>query len=197
MMDKSIANASEISYAQRKVRIAERNVNLAELALVMAKRRLRSAKFKPEAIMRMNRLGIHPAFIDSFRENGHVVMYSADLNTFLPPMDEEMAIIRKLEDDFDAMVYFIIAQTAYFGPGAILPMASFLYVNSDVVQLEHDNPIYGPNFVRAYTHNYDSPMDSECGDIYVQRTPSGGLRRIGMHEFEQLCEQARIIQQDD
>lgn len=194
MMNESIANEIEIKRAQNHVRMAEKDVKNAEYTLARAKRRLRNAKFKPEAIMRMNRLGINPNVIDGFRANGRVVMYSADLDIFLPPRDEEKAIIRKLEHDFDAMVYFIIAQTAYFGPGAILPMASFLYVNSDVVQLEHDAPIYGPNFVRAYTHNYDSPIDSECSDIYVKRTPSGGVRRIGVHEFEKLCEQARITQ---
>lgn len=192
--------SDEISYAQLKLQVAERHVENANCELARAKKRLNNATLKPEAIMRMNRLGISPNVIDDFRANGRVVMYSADLDIFLPTMDEEEAIIRKLEHDFNAMVYFIIGQTVCLGPGADLVMASFLYVSPEVVQLEHDSPIYGPNLVFGYTHCYDDPIDSEYGDIPVQRTPSGGLRRLTLCEQDELNKQhkqARIIQAGD
>lgn len=192
--------SDEISYAQFQLQVAERHVENANYELARAKRRLNNATLKPEAIMRMNRLGINPDAIEDFRANGRVVMYSADLDKFFSPMAEEKAIIRKLEHDFSAMVYFVFAQAAYFGPGAIVPMASFLYVSPEVVQLEHDSPIYGPNLVFAYTHCYDEPIDSEYGDVPVQRTHSGGLRRLTLREQDELNkqhEQARIIQAGD
>ncbi len=183
-MNKNFSN--EIRYAQNDLLMAETCVRGAQNKLSRAKRRLRDAKLKPEAIMRMNRLGISPNVIDDFRANGRVAMYSAEFDKFFSPMEEEAAIIRKLEHDLSAMVYFVFAQTFFLGPGAILPMASFLYVSPEVVQLEHDSPIYGPNLVFAYTHCYDDPIDSEYGDIPVQRTPSGGLRRLTLREQYEL-----------
>lgn len=167
-----------IRNARYKLRLAEQHLNSVKAEVVRAKKELREAELTPEAIMRMNRLGINPNVIDDFYTNGQVVLYSSDLDMFLSLGKEEKAIIRKLERDFDAMVYFVIGHTLWVGPDTGLVMSSFLYVNQNVVQLEHDSPIYGPNLVHAYTYNYDSPIDSEHSDIPVQRTPSGGLELI-------------------
>lgn len=180
MMDENIS--AEVRRAQNMVLMAEHHVKRARNELARARGQLRRAKLKPEAIVRMNRLGIRPDIVDDFRLNDTVVAYSADFDIFLSPGSEEQTIIRKLEHDFAAMVYFMFTQTVCFEPGAVFLMESFLYVSPDVVQLEHDSPIYGPNFVFAYTHNYDSPIDSEHSDLPVQRTPSGGLRRLTLNE---------------
>lgn len=64
------------------IRLAQRMLRIAEGQFARAKRQLRNAKLKSEAIMRINRLGTNPNVIDGFYSNDGVVVYSAELDMF-------------------------------------------------------------------------------------------------------------------
>lgn len=127
---------------------------------------------KEEAINRMKMLGIFPETIKQFKSD--MISYSE------PPLganywldDEQKAIVKKFEEEYNALVYFGIRSYTEFGK-----LDSFLYVSDHKEEWEMDNTDLKDGYVYAYVYNYDIPEFSEIGGIAV-RDRFGGLVRIG------------------
>ena len=127
---------------------------------------------KKEALQRMKALGIYSESIKQF-ERG-MVSYSE------PPMganywldDEQNAIIKKFEEEYNALVYFGIRSYTEFGK-----LDSFLYISDDEEEWFMDNADIQEGYAVAYVYNHDVPEYSEIGSIAV-RERFGGLVRVG------------------
>lgn len=127
---------------------------------------------KKEALQRMKALGIYSESIKQF-ERG-MVSYSE------PPMganywldDEQKAIIKKFEEEYNALVYFGIRSYTEFGK-----LDSFLYVSDNEEEWFMDNADIQEGYAVAYVYNHDVPEYSEIGSIAV-RERFGGLVRVG------------------
>lgn len=127
---------------------------------------------KKEAIKRMKALGIYSESIKQF-ERG-MVSYSE------PPMganywldDEQKAIIKEFEEEYDALVYFGMRSYTEFGK-----LDSFLYISDDEEEWFMDNADIQEGYAVAYVYNHDVPEYSEIGSIAV-RERFGGLVRVG------------------
>ena len=125
-----------------------------------------------EAISRMKTLGIYSESIKQFK-NG-MVSYSE------PPMganywldEEQQAIVKAFEEEYNALVYFGIRSYTEFGK-----LDSFLYVSDHEEEWEMDNADIQDGYAVAYVYNHDIPEYSEIGSIAV-RERFGGLVRIG------------------
>lgn len=128
---------------------------------------------KAEAIKRMKALGIFPQTIQQFkREN--LVSYSEPTmgaNYWLD--DEQKAIIKEFEQEYNALVYFAIRSYTEFGK-----LDSFLFVSDYEEEWEMDNEDIKDGYALAYVYNYDVPDFSEIGSIMVKER-FGGLVRVG------------------
>ena len=127
---------------------------------------------KKEAIQRMKALGIYSESIKQFERD--MVSYSE------PPMganywldDEQKAIIKEFEEEYDALVYFGMRSYTEFGK-----LDSFLYVSDNEEEWFMDNADIQEGYAVAYVYNHDVPEYSEIGSIAV-RERFGGLVRVG------------------
>lgn len=127
---------------------------------------------KKEAIQRMKALGIYSESIKQFEQG--MVSYSE------PPMganywldDEQKAIIKEFEEEYDALVYFGMRSYTEFGK-----LDSFLYISDDEEEWFMDNADIQEGYAVAYVYNHDVPEYSEIGSIAV-RERFGGLVRVG------------------
>ena len=126
---------------------------------------------KAEAIKRMKALGIFTQTIQQFAKQG-LVSYSE------PPMganywldDEQEQIVKKFEEEYNALVYFAIRSYTEFGQ-----LDSFLYVSDYEEEWEMDNEDLEDGYAYAYVYNYDVPDFSELGSIGVQERFGGLIR---------------------
>ena len=131
----------------------------------------REAK-KQEAIKRMKALDIIDNAIDEF-ENDDIVMVSE------PPLgglywlnDEEKEMVRKFEEENNALVYMVVRAFTNFGK-----MDSLLFVSDYKEEWEMDNEDLKDGYVLSYTVNHDMPDCSEMGSIVV-KSMFGGLVRV-------------------
>lgn len=132
----------------------------------------REAK-KAEAIKRMKVLDIFDETRRQF-ENADIVSCSE------PPIganywldDEQKKIIEDFEEEYNALVYFVVRSYTQFGK-----LDSFLYVSDYEEEWEMDNEDLADGYVYAYVYNYDMPLFSEIGSIAVEPR-FGGLVRVG------------------
>lgn len=133
---------------------------------------------KRETVTKMRDLMIAPDKIMRFRQHGEVAVYDADTDLFLPPNDRQQEMIRKLNRGGEALVYFVLRQNVLVTPGVSFLMDSFLYLSLDLIEfLSDDSDLYRQCLAYTYTHNYNIPEFSEYGDIVVQQTSTGGLKR--------------------
>lgn len=126
---------------------------------------------KAEAIKRMKALGIFDETIRQF-EKENLVSYSE------PPMganywldDDQKKFIKEFEEEYNALVYFVIRSYTQFGK-----LDSILYVSDYEEEWEMDNADIKDGYALAYVHNYDMEDCSEFGSIGVQGR-FGGLVR--------------------
>lgn len=129
-------------------------------------------KKKQEAIKRMQTLKIFPQTIQQFK--GGQVSYSE------PPLganywldDEQKEIVKKFEEEHNALVYFVTRSYTEFGM-----LDSLLYVSDYEEEWEMDREDIQDGYALAYVYNYDIPEYSEFGSIAVQNR-FGGLVRVG------------------
>lgn len=127
---------------------------------------------KQEAIKRMYDLNIFPQTIKQFK--GGMVSYSE------PPLganywldDEQKRIVKEFEEEYNALVYFVIRSYTEFGK-----LDSFLYVSDHEEEWEMDIEDIKDGYAVAYVYNYDAPEYSEFGSIAVTER-FGGLVRVG------------------
>lgn len=127
---------------------------------------------KKEAIQRLKALGIFPQTIKQFQ--GGLVSYSEGplgANYWLD--EEQQAIVKKFEEEYNALVYFAIRSYTQFGK-----LDSFLYVSDHEEEWEMDNEDIKDGYAFAYVYNYDEPDFSEMGSIGVQGRFGGLVRTI-------------------
>ena len=125
-----------------------------------------------EAIARMKTLGIYSESIKQFKRG--IVSYSE------PPMganywldEEQQAIVKAFEEEYNALVYFGMRSYTEFGK-----LDSFLYVSDNEEEWFMDNADIQEGYAVAYVYNHDVPEYSEIGSIAV-RERFGGLVRVG------------------
>lgn len=127
---------------------------------------------KAEAVARMKMLDIIPDAIRQFNSKEPVVMLS------LPPWgglyelaDEEKEMVRKFEQEYDALVYMVVRANTEFGL-----LDALLYVSDHKEEWKMDREDIAAGYPIAYVVNHDEELFSEFGSIGV-RSINGGLIR--------------------
>lgn len=126
---------------------------------------------KVEAIKRMKAMGIFPDAIKQFK-NADIVMVSE------PPLgglywlnDEEKEMVRKFEQENNALVYLVVRSFTNIGK-----MDNLFYVSNYDDEWEMDNDDIKENYSFVYVVNHDMPDCSEFGSIAWKSIGGGVLR---------------------
>lgn len=127
---------------------------------------------KKEALKRMKALNIYSETISQFEEEDLLSYSVAPLGTNFWLNKEQREIVKKFEEEYNALVYFIVRTETELGT-----MDSFLYVSDHEDEWEMDNEDLEYGYVVAYVYSYDAPEFSEFGSIAV-KPRFGGLVRI-------------------
>lgn len=134
----------------------------------------REAK-KSEAILHMITLGLHPKLIRDFREHDAVRLCSGNDGTISLLEDGSLKEqIRHFEAEGDNLVYLVVRSYTAYGQ-----MDSLLFIDNYSEEWELAREDLKSGYVMTYTLNQDYPSCSEMGSIVVERSPSGGLIRLG------------------
>jgi hypothetical protein len=127
---------------------------------------------KREAIKRMEVLDIYAETILQFEEENLVSYSEPPLGANYWLTDEQKEIVKKFEEEYNALVYFVIRSYTEFGT-----LDSFLYISDHEDEWILDNNDIREGYAYSYVHNYDVPEYSEIGLIGIQPR-FGGLVRI-------------------
>lgn len=127
---------------------------------------------KKEAIRRMEVLDIYAETINQFEGEDLVSCSEPPLGANFWLNKEQREIVKKFEEEYNALVYFAIRSYTNFGT-----LDSFLYVSDHKDEWILDNNDISEGYAYAYVYNYDAPECSEIGLIGVQAR-FGGLIRI-------------------
>ncbi len=127
---------------------------------------------KKEAIKRMEALDIYSETIRQFEEENLISYSEAPLGTNYWLTTEQREIVKAFEEEYNALVYFIVRTETEFGT-----LDSFLYVSDHEDEWEMDNEDLKDGYIVSYVYSYDAPEFSEFGSIMVQPR-FGGLVRI-------------------
>lgn len=126
---------------------------------------------KVEAIKRMKAMGLFPDAIKQFK-NADIVMVSE------PPLgglywlnDEEKEMVRKFEQENNALVYLVVRSFTNIGK-----MDNIFYVSKHQDEWEMDNDDIKENYSFVYVVNHDMPDCSEFGSI-AWKSIGGGILR--------------------
>lgn len=128
---------------------------------------------KKEAIKRMKALKIYSETIRQFKTDDLVSYSESPMGANYWLNDEQKEIVRKFEEEYNALIYFGMRSYTEFGQ-----LDSFLYVSDHEEEWEMDNDDLKDGYAIAYVYNYDMPDFSELGSIAVQNR-FGGLVRVG------------------
>ena len=128
---------------------------------------------KEEAIKRMKALGIIDDAIKQFKNDDVVMVTEPPLGGLYWCSDEEKEMVRKFEEEHNALVYMVVRAFTQFGE-----MDSLLYVSDWQEEWEYENEDLRDGYAMSYTINHDMPDCSEFGSIAV-KPMFGGLIRIG------------------
>jgi len=128
---------------------------------------------KKEAIKRMEVLDIYSETIRQFEYEGLISYSEPPLGTNYWLTEERREIVKKFEEEHNALVYFAATSYTEFGR-----LDAFLYVSDYEDEWKEDMEYLKDGYVYAYVYNYDCPEFSEIGLVRVQPR-FGGLVRIG------------------
>ena len=128
---------------------------------------------KEEAIKRMKALGIIDDAIKQFKNDDVVMVTEPPLGGLYWCSDEEKEMVRKFDEEHNALVYMVVRAFTQFGK-----MDSLLYVSDWQEEWEYENEDLRDGYAMSYTINHDMPDCSEFGSIAV-KPMFGGLIRIG------------------
>lgn len=128
---------------------------------------------KEEAIKRMKALGIIDDAIKQFKNDDVIMVTEPPLGGLYWCSDEEKEMVRKFEEEHNALVYMVVRAFTQFGK-----MDSLLYVSDWQEEWEYENEDLRDGYAMSYTINHDMPDCSEFGSIAV-KPMFGGLIRIG------------------
>lgn len=128
---------------------------------------------KEEAIKRMKELNIISDVIKQFSKDDIVMISEPPLGGLFWLNEEQKEMVRKFEEENDALVYMVIRSYTEFGT-----MDSLLYISDYDEEWEMDREDLQNNYIMTYTINHTHPEFSEFGSIVVKRIV-GSLIRIG------------------
>lgn len=128
---------------------------------------------KQEAIKRLKALKIIDDAVRQFEKDDVVMVTEPPMGGLYWLEDEEKEMVRKFEEENNALVYMIVRAFTQIGN-----MDSLLFVSDYEEEWEYDNEDIVDGYVMSYTINYDMPECSEFGSIVVKPT-FGGLLRVG------------------
>ena len=131
----------------------------------------REAK-KEEAIKRLKALDISNDAVRQFEKDNIVMVSEPPFGGLYWLNDEEKQMVRKFEEEHDALVYMVVREFTGFGT-----MDSLLYVSDYEEEWEMDNVDLKDGYAMTYTINHNMTDCSEFGRIAV-RPMFGGLVRI-------------------
>lgn len=128
-------------------------------------------KQKEEAIKRMKALDMLEQPIKEFSEEDKLNL-SEGPGLLYWLNEEEQEMVKKFEEQNDAVVYHVIKSQSSIGL-----MYSLLYVSQYLEEWEMDNDDLGNEQALAYVVNVNDPQSSEFGTVGIHPT-NGGLTRI-------------------
>lgn len=130
-----------------------------------------------EAINRMKKLDLHENTIKEFmverklNKSIPVRMGSAVVGSLFLLNEDEEAIVREIEDDYNIVVYHVIENNTDFGK-----LLTMLYVSSEVEEWQYDEELFDSNCQFAYVKNLDDDLCSEFGTINYAKAYGGLVR---------------------
>jgi hypothetical protein len=127
---------------------------------------------KKEAIRRMEVLDIYSETIRQFEYEGLISYSEPPLGANYWLTTEQREIVKKFEEEYNALVYFATTSYTEFGK-----LDAFLYVSDYEDEWKADMNDLKDGYAYAYVYNHDVPEYSEIGLIRVQPR-FGGLVRI-------------------
>lgn len=127
---------------------------------------------KMEAVKRMEAMKIFTPAIKQFKKDGRVMVSEPPLGGLYWVEDELESLIKKFEEENNALVYLVVRAFTNFGK-----MDSLLFVGDYEEEWEVENEDIKDGIVFSYTINYDMPDFSEMGSIGY-RSIGGGIIRI-------------------
>lgn len=127
-------------------------------------------KKKREALRRMSALGLRPNAIEMFRDEGEICVSRPGVG-YCEMSSEYEDLVRKLENEFNCMVYHLI----YSGSGEFI---SALYVSESEEEWMYDFCDAMGGYPIAYVFNINHLEFSEFGYISIEEN-DGILKRIG------------------
>lgn len=127
---------------------------------------------KIEAIARMKLWGIYPPIRKQFEKEDIVSESAPPLGACYWLGGEQLARVRKFEEEHNALVYHVIHSFTNIGE-----MESYLYVSDYPEEWPQDRRDIKEGQQLVYVFNHDMPDCSEFGSIGVALTGAAGLRR--------------------
>ncbi len=127
-------------------------------------------KQKEEAIKRMKALDVLEQPIKEFREEDKLNL-SEGPGLLYWLNEEEQEMVKKFEEQNDAVVYHVIKSKSSIGL-----MYSLLYVSQHLEEWEMDSNDLGDNTALAYVVNMNMPDCSEFGTIGIKPMNGGVVR---------------------
>ena len=128
---------------------------------------------KEEAIKRMKKLNIIDDAVRQFKNEDIVMVSEPPFGGLYWLNDEEKKMVRKFEEENDALVYIVVRAFTNFGK-----MDSLLYVSDYEEEWEMENADIKDGYTFVYVWNKTDDYCSEFGGIAVKER-FGGLVRIG------------------
>lgn len=127
---------------------------------------------KAEASRRMRMLEIFPETVRQFEKQNLVSISEPPFGAFYWADEEQQEIIKKIEKEYNLLVYVGIMSYTEFGK-----MLSLFYVSDHKDEWADDNFNLLNGEAMTYTHNFDAEDCSEFGYIMFKKTPAAGLKR--------------------
>ena len=126
---------------------------------------------KVEAIKRMKAMGIFPDAIKQFKNSDIVMVSEPPLGGLYWLNDEEKEMVRKFEQENNALVYLVARSFTNIGK-----MDNLFYVSNYDDEWEMDNEDLKDHYAFVYVVNHDMPDCSEFGSI-AWKSVGGGILR--------------------
>ena len=126
---------------------------------------------KVEAIKRMKAMGIFPDAIKQFKNSDIVMVSEPPLGGLYWLNDEEKEMVRKFEQENNALVYLVARSFTNIGK-----MDNLFYVSNYDDEWEMENEDLKDHYAFVYVVNHDMPDCSEFGSIAWKSIGGGVLR---------------------
>lgn len=131
-------------------------------------------EMKKEAIKLMKKMKIYGSVIRTFKNDDIIEDSEPPIGACYDLETEMVQAKEEVEKKYGVLVYHMVRSWTEMGE-----MWAFLVVSQYKEEWADIEDNVKDGYVYSYVHNVDEPMFSEFGDIVVERTVAGGLRRIG------------------